>query len=104
MNNFFFPRHKAYIPTSKKTGAMIPARIPILIVPAALDTKPTKVGPPEHPRSPANASIAKSKVPPLRNAADALLKVPGHIIPTEKPQIPQPISSTIGIGTRDIQR
>ncbi len=54
---------KTYIPTNKSTGAIIPASIPILIFPAALETKPTSVGPPEQPRSPARASIANSNVP-----------------------------------------
>ena len=43
------------------------------------DTNPTKVGPPEHPTSPASARSANRDVPPLRSAMDALLKLPGHM-------------------------
>ncbi|MDY3908734.1 MAG: hypothetical protein SOZ48_03240 [Eubacterium sp.] len=52
-------------------------------------TLPTSAGPAEHPRSPARAIIANMAVPPFFIAAEALLNVPGHIIPTENPQIAQ---------------
>lgn len=83
------------------TGKMIATKIPIrMLFPNMSDTKPTSVGPPEQPKSPASASMAKSTVPPRLSAAAALLKVPGHRMPTENPQIAQPIISTIGTGTR----
>lgn len=44
---------------------------------------PTNVGPTEQPISPASASIANKAVPPPFMADEALLKVPGHRIPTE---------------------
>ena len=62
----------------------------------ALDTNPASVGPPEQPTSPARASMANIAVPPLRIVADALLNVPGHIMPTEKPHTAHPISPTAG--------
>ena len=68
------------------------------------DTNPTKVGPPEHPTSPASARSANRDVPPLRSAMDALLKLPGHMIPTENPQMEQPISDTNADGAREMQR
>ncbi len=68
------------------------------------DTNPTKVGPPEHPTSPASARNANRDVPPLRSAMDALLKLPGHMIPTENPQMEQPISDTNADGAREMQR
>ena len=54
--------------------------------------------------SPASASIAKSAVPPRLSDAEARLKVPGHMIPTEKPHIPHPINCITGLGTSDMQR
>ena len=71
---------------------------------ARLDTAPTTVGPPEHPRSPASASSANKAVPPFRIDEDALLKVPGHMIPTESPQTAQPTRLSIGTGTKAMQR
>ena len=60
--------------------------MPILrLLPQALETNPARVGPPEQPRSPARASKANMAVPPRGIMEEALLKVPGHRIPTEKP-------------------
>ena len=54
------------------------------------DEKPTSDGPSIQPKSPARARKANIAVPPpLRIDAD-ILKVPGHIIPTDKPQSAQP--------------
>ena len=61
-------------------------------------TKPTSVGPPLQPKSPAKANKANIAVPPVRKEAAALLKLPGHIIPTERPQMEQPIRLIIGEG------
>lgn len=81
------------------------ARIPACSVfPKALDTNPTRVGPEEHPRSPARASMANMTVPPRRIEAEALLNVPGHMIPTENPQMAQQISSMKGTGISEIPR
>ena len=92
-------------PANNKTGKRIATPIPTRrLLENALETNPTSVGPPEQPKSPANARSANNTVPPLRKDADALLNVPGHIIPTEKPQIAQPASSTAGIGTNAIIR
>lgn len=70
----------------------------------ALDTAPTTVGPPEHPRSPPRARNANMAVPPFGIAADALLKVPGHMIPTESPQTAQAARLRSGLGKRAIPR
>ena len=84
---------------------MIAARIPILrLFPTLLDTKPASVGPPEQPRSPASASNANIAVPPPLMDAEAMLNVPGHMIPTENPQTAQPTRLSIGTGTKAIQR
>ena len=47
--------------TTSNTGKMTPAKIPIFRFSDAIsETNPTKVGPPEHPTSPANASSANN--------------------------------------------
>ena len=75
------------IPARSRIGNTIAAKIPIRrLFPRLLETNPASVGPPEHPRSPASASSANIAVPPPRIDADAILNVPGHIIPTENPQ------------------
>ena len=92
-------------PISSNTGKIIPAKIPIFrLSPKAPDTIPTNVGPPEQPISPPNASNANMAVPPLGKAADALLKVPGHMIPTERPQTAQAIRFNSGIENNEIPK
>ena len=88
------------IPSSNKIGNITPARIPFFrLSPATLDTMPTSVGPPEQPTSPPSASMANIAVPPLGKDADALLKVPGHIIPTDNPHSAQQIRLICATGT-----
>ena len=78
------------------TGNTIADRIPAFRLPdVKLLTYPAKAGPVEQPMSPAKANKAYNAVPPFFNT-DALLSVPGHMIPTEKPQMPQPNRLTIG--------
>ena len=85
------------------TGNTIAANMPIFkLSPKADDTIPATVGPPEHPTSPANANSANINVPPFFKDAAALLNVPGHIIPTDKPHNPHPISPITGFGTNEI--
>lgn len=67
-----------------------------------LETNPENVGPIEHPISPARASKANIAVPPYRIEAAALLKVPGHIMPTDNPQIAQNTRLITGYGAMDI--
>ena len=87
------------------TGNIIAARMPAFISPPALsETNPTRVGPPEQPTSPASARSANIAVPPPFIEAEALLNVPGHIMPTEKPHTAQPIRDTTGFGTRVMHR
>ena len=94
----FFLESKS--PKSSKAGNTIAAKIPALkLLPNLPETKPARVGPAEQPRSPAKASIAKSRVPPPLIEAEALLKVAGQSIPTEKPQTAQLISSIAGFCT-----
>ena len=88
-----------------RTGKQIPKKMPIFrLSEKALEMKPTIVGPPEQPRSPAKAKNANMSVPPRRRTADALLNVPGHMIPTESPHNAQPIRLITGFGTSEIRR
>ena len=82
---------------------MLEDKIPIFILSLkTLDTLPTIVGPSEHPTSPASAKKANIAVPPFFSIDEDILKVPGHKIPTENPQIPHPIRDSSGQGDRDI--
>ena len=72
--------------------------------PITPDTIPTNVGPVEQPTSPASAISANMAVPPFGRAADALLKVPGHMIPTDSPHAAQAMRLSPGTGRRDIPR
>ena len=67
-------------------------------------TLPTMAGPMLPPRSPAIAKSANIAVPPVGNALEEMLIVPGHMIPTENPQIAQPNRLSRGFGTKEIQR
>ena len=93
------------IPAKSSTGKTAAAKIPILKLslnnPEML---PTSVGPPEQPRSPPNANNANIAVPPLGMAAAARLKVPGHIIPTDRPQTAHASKLICGIGIKEMHR
>ena len=65
---------------------------------------PAKVGPREHPASPPSARRAKRGVPPFGMVLDAVLKVPGQRIPTDRPQMPQPRRLIAGSGDKDTIR
>ena len=93
------------IPKSSSTGKIIPARMPIFrLSPKESEIIPTKVGPPAQPISPPSASNANIAVPPFGKAADALLNVPGHMIPTESPQTAQAIRFSNGAWNNEIPR
>ena len=66
--------------------------------PAASDIKPTKLGPPAHPISPAKAKKANIAVPPVGQVFADRLTTPGHIIPTEKPHNAHPARERSGWG------
>ena len=90
---------------NSNSGKITAARIPVFKLSwKQLEIIPTKVGPPEQPKSPPRAKKANMAVPPLGTAAEALLKVPGQRIPTESPQRAQPMSPAIGFGIREIPR
>ena len=93
------------MPSSISTGNTIAANIPFFRSSEAMpDTIPATVGPDEQPISPASASRAKRAVPPFLIQADAILKVPGHIIPTDRPHNAQPIKEVTGDGDNDMHR
>lgn len=93
------------IPAISSAGKITAARIPFLKSPdAMLETYPTSVGPAEQPKSPASASRANSAVPPFLIDAEALLKLPGHMIPTDSPQMPQPTRERNGDGDSEMHR
>ena len=94
-----------YIPATSNRGKNIAVRIPFFKSPAVmLEMNPTSLGPPEHPRSLAKASRENMAVPPFLTRADALLKLPGHMMPTDNPQAAQPASDMAGDGEREMQR
>ena len=65
---------------------------------------PTADGPAAHPRSPAKERKANMAVLAPGHLNVARLKTPGHIIPTENPQSPHPISDTNGLGASAVIR
>ena len=65
---------------------------------------PTIAGLTVAPKSPANARKANIAVPPFGHFCDEILIVPGHIIPTDKPQSAQPTSPIIEIGDSDANK
>ena len=84
---------------------MVATKIPVFILPpAAFETKPIRVGPAEQPMSPARAKSANIVVPPLLIFAAQRLKVPGHIIPTDRPQRAQPTNENTGFFESDAIR
>ena len=88
-----------------KTGKTIAKRIPILKFSWNIfDVAPTTVGPMEQPKSPAKANMANMGVPPLGQALDDILMVPGQRIPTEKPVIAQPINESIGKKDKEVSK
>ena len=67
-----------------------------MLSPVFCDIRPTVPGPIEPPKSPAIARSANIAVPPAGNFFDVMLKVPGHMMPTEKPHIIHPINAIMG--------
>ena len=72
--------------------------------PARSATNPTDMGPMVPPRSPASARKANIAVPPAGQMREAMLMVPGHMMPTEKPHRAQPATPRAGAGVRDASR
>ena len=78
-------------------GNTLPASIPACrLSPAFWVIEPTRLGPNAPPKSPAIASIANSAVPPCGMRGDVRLIVPGHMMPTEKPQKTQALNGAGG--------
>ena len=53
-------------------------------------------GPIAPPKSPAIAKRANIAVPPAGSFLEVMLKVQGHMMPTEKPHIMQPVNAITG--------
>lgn len=100
---FLFPAAISRI--RSRTGNTMPANTPVFkFPPEALETRPTRVGPPPQPRSPASARNANIDVPPFFISLEAVLNVPGHKIPTDNPHRAQPIKPRTGNGESEIRR
>ena len=96
---------RRFVLSSRIIGKIVATRMPTFRLSFAIDdTKPTRLGPALHPRSPPSASSANIAVPPVGNLSDEILMVPGHIIPTEKPQTIQPIKPAIGFDETEASR
>ena len=92
-------------PIRSTAGKTTEQRMPKLSpLPEDSESIPTKEGPPEQPRSPASAKKANIAAPPPFSEAAAMLNVPGHMIPTENPQMPQPIRLSAAAGEREITK
>ena len=88
-----------------KTGNMIEHSIPREILPPKISAaRPVIVDPNEQPTSPARARNANIAVPPPLRRLDAILKVPGQKIPTEKPHKAHPTSPRTGFTERKVRR
>ena len=72
--------------------------------PTASAIVPTMEGPMAAPRSPAKARKANIAVPPFGHFCAEMLIVPGHMIPTAKPQSAQPTRPRIEIGESAAKR
>lgn len=80
-------------------------RMPTWILPPNMSaTLPTMAGPMLPPRSPAIAKSANIAVPPVGNALEEMLIVPGHMIPTENPHTIHPASPMIGFSENDANK
>ena len=87
------------VPVRSRRGKRIAKRIPDLRLPSfAEETKPTRVGPRVQPMSPPRASRANIAVPPRERTDDAVLNVPGHIMPTANPHTASEAMLTMGRG------
>ena len=90
---------------NKAVGKIRPIPMPARILFPVWDFEGGHVsGPMLPPRSPAMASSANMAVPPMGNFCEEMLMVPGHIIPTEKPQIMQPTSPVNGEEDMEVRR
>ena len=102
LSAFLFRIHR---PMIMMTGKTHPNRIPMRkLSPDICVNQPTALGPKAPPRSPAIANSANIAVPPRGNCFEEMLSVPGHMMPTEKPQMTQPTSPVIGLRVMEARR
>ena len=90
---------------TRTTGKIPPKKSPYWrLSPAFWEIIPTELGPIEPPRSPAMARRANIAVPPAGIFLEEILKVPGHMMATEKPHMMHPINAATGFLERDARR
>ena len=90
---------------TKTAGKTQPASTPIFKLSfAACVTSQTMPGPTAPPRSPAIARKANIAVPPSGIFLEAILIVPGHMMPTEKPHKLHPTRFKNGSGASAASR
>ena len=94
---FKINRHK--ISTTGKTVAI--SKPIFKLPPAKSENIPTIEGPIEPPKSPPNAKNANIAVPPVGHFCAEILRVPGHIIPTESPHNAHAINPKIATGAKE---
>lgn len=86
-------------------GKIVAVSSPILRLPPASSEKfPTIAGLTVAPKSPANAKKANIAVPPFGHFWEERLMVPGHMMPTLKPQRAHPASPRTGRGEREASK
>ena len=99
----FFPNRITAI--TRTIGKMHPTPIPAFILsPVIWLMRPTSPGPIAPPKSPAMARSANISVPPAGNLFEEMEMVPGHIMPTEKPQNIHPSNPSSGSDEREVRR
>lgn len=98
---YFILRFRTSKRPTRRIGKIAAASRPIFRLPPANSEKlPTIAGLTVLPKSPANAKKANIAVPPFGHAWEERLIVPGHIMPTLKPQRAHPARPRIGNGER----
>ena len=84
------------MPPTRISGKIIAASTPACrLSPKEEEIRPVYVGPKEQPRSPPKARRANIALPPFI-LEEAILSVPGHIMPTARPHRAQPIRPITG--------
>ena len=101
----FIFRFKTNKRKTRRIGKIVAASSPVFrLPPASSERLPTIAGLTVLPKSPANAKTANMAVPPCGHFREERLIVPGHIMPTLKPQRAQPARPRIGKGEREASR
>ena len=103
--NYSCKRLNIHIDITSTIGKIQAANIPAFrLLFAVCVIYPIMYGPIEPPISPAIASSANIDVPPRGIFTEVMLIVPGHIMPTEKPQSMQPIRPRAGLAPSEVSK